>query len=425
MPHSHHDSLSSPLTHLPPLQYEYNRKSGSDLLIVPNGGLTPITTSSPPSPSSTSTTLSPTFPPSPFHRCPFPALHNPHDHNGHGMQDHDVRVEEWEAELSAIYPPATPTVLQQVEHEFEELPLKQLLLLVSNHLIELDTKSTLWRIPRRRPYTVSLTTLLERLYTGKPSPRTSVLTGAPVLPSLQTLQSTSDIQPQNIPQDAADPLFRPLAAYESIFYALLSKTLEIHSTLRLRILNGFSSPSHTLYPSGPSIHEVGQQLVEFWSALNQPGCIAALHNAVKRARLESASREIEDAAERGELEAEDAESWIVEMYEIAEIDDGWGIEWVAGWSPAMISAWLEERYRGLLSVEMKMAAERRRMEAERKMALEREMTVAGAEEECEWKKGSREVASLFERELARRGLEVQQGTQREGYQVRANEPWAV
>jgi hypothetical protein len=146
-----------------------------------------------------------------------------------------------------------------------------------------------------------------------------------------------------------------------LYYVLLSTVQGYHHTLSLRLQNGFSVPNDTLYAFGPTIVQFHGTLVQCWDALNEPGLIKTLDDAVRHARIKELHLDTVTKRDTGMLTPRDADELLGDLY--GDENAVQGISFIGSWAPAMISAWLTEKYRTVLE------AEKEEMKATEKMAM--------------------------------------------------------
>jgi hypothetical protein len=117
-----------------------------------------------------------------------------------------------------------------------------------------------------------------------------------------------------------------------------------------------------LYAFGPSIVQFHGTLMQCWDALNEPGLVKTLDDAVRRARIKELHLDTVTKRNAGMLTARDAEELLKDLY--GDENAVQGISFIGSWAPSMISAWLTEKYRTVLD------AEREEMNATEKLAMQ-------------------------------------------------------
>lgn len=199
------------------------------------------------------------------------------------------------------------------------------------------------------------------------------------------------------------PMARPLEDFEDLYYILLSTVQSHHHTLSLRLQNKFSVPTDTLYAFGPTIDQFHSTLVKCWDALNEPGLVKTLDDAVRHARIKELHLDTLSKRNTGMLTPKDADELLSDLYGDEEAVQG--IAFIGSWAPSMISAWLKEKYRTMLD------AEKKEMRTTEKMAIQegqkRVKRVSGgmvANEEEEVKKPSRSDVAVIKKRMEKQEL---------------------
>ncbi|KAF2275915.1 uncharacterized protein EI97DRAFT_60601 [Westerdykella ornata] len=264
----------------------------------------------------------------------------------------------WASSLLAIRPAASQAIVDATTATLPAESVRRVILLVCNELLNMEAKTTLWNAPIPKPFTISLSTLYDRLLDGKlpPSPTKVLSPGLESQASSQTLTWTQNTQTlSSMPNRTTSltPEDRPLQDFEDVYYALLAKLQDLHEMLSVRVANGFTLPATPIFPSGPTVVETCAQLQYFWHVLNDPCLAKALDEAVRRARVDSLHEEIVQKLMREQITEGDAGQLIEDLYtSLNAAKEGEermpGLAWVGGWAPSMITAWLEEKYRSLL-----------------------------------------------------------------------------
>jgi hypothetical protein len=245
--------------------------------------------------------------------------------------------------------------------------VKNTLLGMSSSLLTTESATTLWKTLPTNRFSISLRMLHSRLQNGYLAPsllNTMSPASSPIAnPSTKWhRQSTgATVVLGRSPRTIKEPMSRPLEDFEDLYYVLLSTVQGYHQTLSLRLQNGFSVPSDTLYAFGPTIFQFHDTLVQCWDALNEPGLIKTLDNAVRHARIKELHLDTVTKRSTGMLTPRDADELLSDLH--GDENEVQGISFIGSWAPAMISAWLTEKYRTVLE------AEKEEMKATEKMAM--------------------------------------------------------
>jgi hypothetical protein len=226
------------------------------------------------------------------------------------------------------------------------------ILKLSNYLIDLAGTSNLFGKPDTDLYSPSLNTLFARLQKKQVGP--SLLPHGFLIPERIHARIY-----QRAEEEATD---RPLADYEDIYYALVARMQEMHQLLNLRIDSGFNFPSENISEGGPSIAELHNSLSEYWDILNNPSCGKALDDAVREARLEALRYELVWQVESDNMSPEDAHEQLSQLYSSDVYNGILGLNFVQDWAPAMIGAYLEQKYRRVLDLEKEEAIVKARLD---------------------------------------------------------------
>ncbi|KAF2793269.1 hypothetical protein K505DRAFT_362154 [Melanomma pulvis-pyrius CBS 109.77] len=248
--------------------------------------------------------------------------------------------------------------------------VKTTLLTISTFLLSNEAKITLWKSPATDGFSVSLRMLHERLQQGylapsllKPDP-TSAAT-SPMVNALTNEDKTMDTNtsprtsiamgnsPGTSPRTPKKPMARPLEDFEDLYYVLLSTIHSQHQMLVVRLQSAFNGLADTMYPRGPTIAQFDTTLHQAWDALNDAGLAKTLDAAVRRARVKEMHMDI--AAQRNceRITQWDEKELLRDLYR--DTDTVQGLEWIGGWAPCMIVAWLEEKYRAIFRKEKEAA----------------------------------------------------------------------
>ncbi|EOA81347.1 hypothetical protein ACJQWK_10799 [Exserohilum turcicum] len=255
---------------------------------------------------------------------------------------------------STAFPPFSPAVTQAaVQAASTAYPADYLIehmLKLSHYLIDLANHSMLFGPAGSDPYSPSLHTLLLRLLNKQLAP-SRLPTGF-----LTPEHTTAQVRLRS-DKEAAD---RPLADYEDLYYALMSRMQEMYQLLKLRIQSGFNMASHAVCEDGPSLAELHASLAQYWTVFNDAACGRALDNAVREARVQAIREEVVRQVEIDNMTVEDAQEQLEQLYSADVYNGIVGLHFVQDWAPAMVGAYLEHKYRGMLDLEKKDAAARAR-----------------------------------------------------------------
>jgi hypothetical protein len=270
----------------------------------------------------------------------------------------------------APFPPAITEAdarAARTHHEKEYIIEK--LIEASSFLIELNGKTNIFGHSKNDPYKASLKTLYDRLHAGRPalSPLPKFARNPSRLRAVIALRA--------IDPPAVDS--RPLEDFEDLYYALLGRMLDMMHLLNIRVGSGFNQVSDKLYADGPTIADTHAMLTKQWITFNDPALVRPLDEAVRWCRFEAVYEAITTDYKAKTFTREHAESLIEELH---NQPDKPGITWLGAWSPAMICAWLEEKYHILLQVE-KEEHERQIKENHERIARENEQRRAKDKQE--------------------------------------------
>lgn len=211
---------------------------------------------------------------------------------------------------------------------------------LSSYLISIDEHTKLFGASSKPdPYTPSLKTLHDRLYAG-------VSTLSPLSSLTKDAARLRQAASERLNKPVTE---RPLEDFEDLYYALLARLQDMAQMLTLRVTNGFNQPSEPVFVNGPSIADLYDGLVTYWDMLNEPACARALDDAMRQFRVGVLYREIHAETEASIITPADAEELLANLFESKEFTEG--IAWIASWSPAMIGAYLNEKYRVVLRVQ--------------------------------------------------------------------------
>lgn len=237
---------------------------------------------------------------------------------------------------AALTPEAVETCTEPYPAEY----ITSTLLTLSNHLLHLTEKSTLFGKPAKPDaFSPSLRTLYDRLQNGQFGPVR--------LPfKLLTYQHVKARISERSP--AAKVSERPLADFEDLYYAVLSTMKEIQQWLNDHLRSGFHVASSKICEGSDTIGELNEGLCEYWTILNDAACGKAFDDAVRQDRFETVREEIFRLVEIGELDYDDAEYQIDMLIELRADKALEGMQFISAWSPAMISVTLQQKYYSLL-----------------------------------------------------------------------------
>ncbi|KAH7405950.1 hypothetical protein DE146DRAFT_676566 [Phaeosphaeria sp. MPI-PUGE-AT-0046c] len=243
------------------------------------------------------------------------------------------------AVLTPFTPAFTEAAVRDTHSTYDPEYIVRNLVELSSYLISLAAHTNFFGTARHDPYSPSLKTLYDRLNSGRValSPLSGISKDATRL--RQTL--TERVRHSN--------LSRPLEDLEDLYYAILARMQDMVQTLNLRLASGFNSLTDRLFDNGPRITDLHASLVEYWSILNDPACARALDDAIRQARVDRLYAEINAELESNVITQTDAQKLLEDLFQSKDTTEG--LAWIGGWSPAMVGAWLEEKYRVLLSVE--------------------------------------------------------------------------
>lgn len=235
--------------------------------------------------------------------------------------------------------------------------VKKALLDMASDLLATQAKSSIFATPNTTPdpYRPSLQTLYARLETGALAPS----------PLKALAKEASRVKDGVGKKTGKPPLRRPLEDFEDVYYAMLAMVQDMHQTLSTRLSSGFNAPSDPLFENGITIASFHAWLLEQWEILNDARLAKALDNAIRRSRVKHLHQELIAQVELGALTEADADELLADLYDPNEYETVAGLAWLGAWSPAMISAWLEEKYRIILKLEKEAAIKKERLERKR------------------------------------------------------------
>jgi hypothetical protein len=256
-------------------------------------------------------------------------------------------------------PPFSPAATQAaVEASTETYPsdyIINILLDISSYLVTLAEDSKLFGRPNNDQYSPSLRTLHSRLHSGHMNP-------SPIQAHANEQARIKATLSQRTAKGAAH---RPLEDFEDLYYAILARMQDMHQILNARLGSGFNTITDTIYPDGPMIVDLYISLAQYWDVLNHTAYIKAMDSAVRRSRVKYLHQEILTQVHNDEITKPDAEELLRDLYDPNEYNGIQGLAWVSGWAPSMIAAWLEEKYRIVLSLEKEEKEKKGRMDRKR------------------------------------------------------------
>jgi hypothetical protein len=235
----------------------------------------------------------------------------------------------------------TPDVVQEAAESFPSDYVIEIVLELSHYLIGLGEKSPLFGAYSYDPFSPSLRTLHDRLHSGHlaPSP-------------LQSHANQAKRAREGLAHRTAKSVTnRPLEDFEDLYYAVISCILDIHQVLNARLGSGFNNLTDLIYPGGPTIATLHESLSQYWGVINTAQYVKAIDEAVRRSRIKHLHQEILLQVQHDEITQADADELLADLYDPNEYSGVQGLVWIGGWAPSMIGAWLEEKYRIVLSVE--------------------------------------------------------------------------
>lgn len=243
------------------------------------------------------------------------------------------------AVLAPFTPAFTEAAVRVAQGSYEPEYIVRNLVELSSYLISLTEHTNMFGTTRHDPFSPSLKTLYDRLDSGHLA--LSPLSG--ISKDAIRLRQTLSVR-VNVPI-----LSRPLEDFEDLFYALLARMQDMVQTLNVRLASGFNSVTDHVFSNGPGITDLHASLVEYWTILNDAACAHALDDAIRQARVSSLYEEIQSELAGNVITQGDAHKLLEDLFCSKDTTDG--LAWIGGWSPAMIGAWLEEKYRVLLQLE--------------------------------------------------------------------------
>jgi hypothetical protein len=210
---------------------------------------------------------------------------------------------------------------------------------LSNYLIDLANRTTLFGSAVHDPYSPSLKTLYDRLQAG-------YLTVSP-LPA--TTKDANRLKPTVGQRTKVLAAERPLEDFEDLYYAVIARMQAMMQTLNMRLSSGFNVETDLLFEGGPNITNLHASLTQYWDRLNDAACVRALEDAVRQSRVLYIYQEVMLELDLDIITQDDAHQLLDDLF--TDKDSTEGLDPIRCGSPAMIGAWLEEKYRVLLQLE--------------------------------------------------------------------------
>ncbi|KAF1913704.1 hypothetical protein BDU57DRAFT_456652, partial [Ampelomyces quisqualis] len=241
-----------------------------------------------------------------------------------------------QAILPSLSPAITQADVRTATTSYEPSFIIQSLIDVSSYLADLVKHTTIFGPTINDPYSPSLKTLHDRLHAGH-----LPLNPLPAI-SKNAMRLRQDVNTRTRLPIAS----RPLQDFEDMYYALLSRMQSMHQMLDARVSSCFNASTDVLFDSGPRIVDFAASLAEYWTLLNSAGVVRALDDAVRQARVDALYTAIQEELEANVITQVDADGLLRDLYESK--DEAEGLSWFGAWSPAMMGAWLEEKYRVVL-----------------------------------------------------------------------------
>ncbi|KAF1841846.1 uncharacterized protein K460DRAFT_369862 [Cucurbitaria berberidis CBS 394.84] len=257
---------------------------------------------------------------------------------------------------AVLLPPFSAALTQEaVEASIESYPSDYIIehiLALSSYLIDLVERTNFFGKPGHDPFSPSLHTLYDRLQNGQFGPS-----------SLDSQFLTEErVKARTLERTATPAAQRPLADFEDVYYALVSRIKDIHHLLNMRLKSRFNEVSAPVFEGGPTITDLHDSLSQYWFVLNEPGCGKGLDDAIRREKAETMHREIIFRVQNNELSQTEAEDDIARLWDPHSYSGIQGLWFINGFAPAMIAASLEQKYRVMLRFEREEAEKQARQE---------------------------------------------------------------
>lgn len=243
------------------------------------------------------------------------------------------------AMLAPLSPPVTEAAVEASSVCYPADYIKANILELSEYLNGLVDHTNFFGTPINDPYSPSLQTLHDRLQAGYLSP-------SPISALTKDVKRIKQTLSQRTSVPAAQ---RPLEDFEDLYYALLARILAMQHTLTIRLESGFNTPSDVLFVGGPDVASLHASLWQYWDLLNHPACARALDDAIRQTRVNHIYTEIMSELNANIITSADADALLLDLY--TNKDEAEGLDEIRIGSPAMISGWLDEKYRTVLILE--------------------------------------------------------------------------
>lgn len=246
----------------------------------------------------------------------------------------------------------TRDAVKECTEAYPEKYIKNAILTLSFYLLKLADTTNFFGPDVDDDLSVSLRVMYFRLHDGKLGPN-------PL--DAKFLEEARIIERSEM-RTTVPVIERPLADFEDIYYALISRMKEMHHLMNMRLKSGFNEIDEPIFEGGPTMNDLHNSLEQFWSVLNEPGLGKALDDASRRAEADAMHDEIIFRAKIRELTEEEAEEDLQRLWD-SEIYDGiQGLHYINSFSPAMISVFLDQKYGLMLQLEAQTKAKNARKE---------------------------------------------------------------
>jgi hypothetical protein len=244
--------------------------------------------------------------------------------------------------IAVLAPFSLPVTEVAIKASAESYPADYIIaniLELSGYLNGLVEHTNLFGALNNDPYSPSLKTLHDRLQAGYLMP-------SPISALTKDAKRLKQMLDKCITVAAAK---RPLEDFEDVYYAILARMQAMLHTLNIRLSSGFNTPTDLLFTHGPDIVSLHASLTQYWDLLNHPACARALDDAIRQSRVNHIYTEIMTELNANIITSADADALLLDLY--TDKDSAEGLDEIRCGSPAMIGAWLEEKYRTMLMVE--------------------------------------------------------------------------